>query len=106
MLGRHESDYKVGECGKVKSKNSDEFDLLSLRYNFLECGGTIEEFERMSVGEVLDFIHTYINMRSKTTKQNNKQQQKQNTSQGEKETYGVDPETLARWAREEEEAMG
>ena len=56
----------------------------------------------MSVGEVIDFIHTYINMRSKTT-QNNKQQQKQNTNKGETETYGVDPETLARWAREEEE---
>lgn len=56
----------------------------------------------MSVGEVIDFIHTYINMRSKTTKQNNKQQQKQNTSQGEKETYGVDPETLRRWQMEEE----
>ena len=55
----------------------------------------------MSVGEVLDFIYVYVNMRSKTT-QNNKQQQKTNTSQGEKETYGVDPETLARWAREEE----
>ena len=60
----------------------------------------------MSVGEVLDFIYTYINMRNKTTKQNNKQQQQQNTNKGETETYGVDPETLARWAREEEEAMG
>lgn len=59
----------------------------------------------MSVGEVLDFIYTYIKMRSKQTNQNNnKNNNKQNNrSQGETETYGVDPETLARWAREEEE---
>ena len=72
MFNRHESNYKVGECGKVNNnKSSDSFDLLSLRYNFIECGGTIEEFEMLSVGEVIDFIYTYINMRSKTTKQNN-----------------------------------
>ena len=89
MLGRYEPIYKVGECGKVNNnKSSDSFDLLSLRYNFLECGGTIEEFEMLSVGEVIDFIYTYINMRSKTTKQNNKQQQKQNTSQEDTICYG------------------
>lgn len=78
--------------------------MLSLRYNFLECGGTIEEFEMLSVGEVIDFIYIYINMKSKQTQNNNKNNNKQNNrQQGETETYGVDPETLARWAREEEE---
>ena len=89
MFNRYEPDYKVGECGKVNNKSSDSFDLFSLRYNFLECGGTIEDFERMSVGEVIDFIHTYINMRSKTTKQNNKNNNKQNnTSQEDTICYG------------------
>ena len=76
--------------------------MLSLRYNFIECGGTIEEFEKLSVGEVIDFIYTYINMKSKQTNQNNNNKNN-NRSQGETFSYGVDPETLARWAREEEE---
>ena len=105
MFNRYEPNNKNRKCGKVKSKNSDEFDLLSLRYNFIECGGTIEEFEKLSVGEVIDFIYTYINMKNKQTQSNNKNNNNKNNnrSQGETETYGVDPETLARWAREEEE---
>ena len=86
MFSRHESNDKSRKYGKVKSKSSESFDLLSLRYNFLECNGTIEDFERMSVGEVLDFIYTYINMKSKNTKQNNNQQK--NISQEDTICYG------------------
>lgn len=89
MFNRYEPNNKNRKCGKVKSKSSDEFDLLSLRYNFIECGGTIEDFERMSVGEVIDFIYTYINMKSKQTNQNNNNNNKQNNrSQGETFSYG------------------
>lgn len=58
----------------------------------------------LSVGEVLDFIYTYINMKNKQTNHNNnKNNNKQNNiSQGETFSYGVDPETLARWKMEEE----
>ena len=89
MLNRHEPNNKNRKCGKVKSKRSDEFDLLSLRYNFIECGGTIEEFEKLSVGEVIDFIYTYINMKSKQTQNNNKNNNKQNNiSQEDTVCYG------------------
>ena len=40
----------------------------------------------MSVGEVLDFIYTYIKMRSKNTKQNNNQQK--NMQQEDAVCYG------------------
>ena len=81
MFNRYEPNNKNRKCGKVKSKSSDEFDLLSLRYNFIECGGTLEEFEKLSVGEVIDFIYTYINMKSKQTQSNNKNNNKQNNRQ-------------------------
>ena len=44
-------------------------------------------------------------MKSKQTNQNNNNNnnKQNNRSQGETFSYGVDPETLARWAREEEE---
>ena len=89
MFNRHESNNKNRKCGKVKSKSSDEFDLLSLRYNFIECGGTIEEFEMLSVGEVLDFIYVYVNMKNKQTNHNNKNNNKNNNrSQEDTICYG------------------
>lgn len=58
----------------------------------------------MSVGEVLDFIYTYINMKSKQTNQNNNNNnnKQNNRSQGETFSYSVDPETIRRWQMEEE----
>ena len=62
----------------------------------------------MTLGEILDIIaHHHKSMDEQNRKlnnDNNKQQKQENTSsQGVTETYTVDPETLARWAREEEE---
>ena len=42
----------------------------------------------MSVGEVLDFIYTYINMKNKQTQSNNKNNNKQNISQEDAVCYG------------------
>ena len=58
----------------------------------------------MTLGEILDIIahhHKSMDEQNRKLNSDNKQQKQENT-QGVTETYCVDPETLARWAREEE----
>lgn len=71
-----------------------------MKYNYTQAGGNADTFEQQTLGDVLDFILTFIEMNSK--KKNPKQ--KDNRVKGETETFGVDPSTLARWAEEEAES--
>lgn len=68
-----------------------------MKYNFVQAGGDQNSFDQMTLGDVLDFILTFIEMNGKKKNPN----QKDNRVKGETETFGVDPETLKRWQEEE-----
>ena len=70
-----------------------------MKYNYSQAGGNPDTFDQQTLGDVLDFILTFIEMNSKKKNPNQKQD---NRIKGETETFGVDPETLKRWAEEEE----
>ncbi len=70
-------------------------------YNFVQCGGSIDEFDRMTVGSVIDFIMTWVQMREKATKQNSKRNNNTEMKQGETVTYGkIDEETYRKQQEE------
>ena len=57
-----------------------------LYYNFHQCtGGSRQEFEELTLGEVQNIIITYVNVNSKNNKNKNQNQSK--TIKGEKMTY-------------------
>lgn len=71
-----------------------------MKYNYTQAGGNPDTFDEQTLGDVLDFILTFIEMNSK--KKNPNQKQQDNRVKGQTETFGVSPETLARWKAEEE----
>lgn len=70
-----------------------------MKYNYTQAGGNPDTFDQQTLGDVLDFILTFIEMNSK--KKNPNQKQQDNRVKGQTETFGVDPSTLARWAEED-----
>lgn len=84
------------------SKSEDiDWDWIRFCYVTL-CGNSIEDFYDATFPEIIYQIRAYKKFNT-PKKENNNNNKNNNRSQGETETYGVDPETLARWAREEEE---
>ena len=43
--------------------------MLRLQNNFVLCGGTITEFNELTLGEVIDFIVTYVNSKKEAQNQ-------------------------------------
>ena len=69
-----------------------------MKYNYTQAGGNADTFDQQTLGDILDFILTFIEMNNKKKNPNQKQD---NRVKGETETYGVDPETLKRWQEED-----
>ena len=69
-----------------------------MKYNYVQAGGNPDTFDEQTLGDVLDFILTFIEMNSKKKNPNQKQD---NRVKGQTETFGVSEETLRRWAEEE-----
>ena len=42
----------------------------------MQCGGTITEFEKMTLGDIFDVINTHVDMQQEQIKQREKQQKK------------------------------
>lgn len=72
-----------------------------MKYNYTQAGGNPDTFDGQTLGDVLDFILTFIEMNSK--KKNPNQKQQDNRVKGQTETFSVSEETLRRWAEEEGE---
>lgn len=64
----------------------------------MQCGGTITEFEKMTLGDVFDVINTHVDMQQEQIKQREKQQKKQSkgknksSTNSEKFSFGRAPE--------------
>ena len=57
-----------------------------LYYNFHQCtGGSRQEFEELTLGEIQNIIITYVNVNNKNGNKNNKNESK--VVKGEKMTY-------------------
>ena len=87
------------------SKSEDiDWDWIRFCYVTL-CGNSIEDFYDATFPEIIYQIRAYkkFNTPQDKKQQYNNNNKNNNRSQSETETYTVDPETLARWAREEEE---
>lgn len=69
-----------------------------MKYNYTQAGGNADTFDQQTLGDILDFILTFIEMNNKKKNPNQKQD---NRVKGETETFGVDPETLKRWQEED-----
>lgn len=69
-----------------------------MKYNYTQAGGNADTFDQQTLGDILDFILTFIEMNNKKKNPNQKQD---NRVKGETETFGVDPETLKRWEQED-----
>ena len=83
------------------SKSEDiDWDWIRFCYVTL-CGNSIEDFYDATFPEIIYQIRAYKKFNT-PQKENNNNNKNNNRSQSETETYTVDPETLARWAREEE----
>ena len=71
-----------------------------MKYNYTQAGGNPDTFDEQTLGDVLDFILTFIEMNSK--KKNPNQKQQDNRVKGQTETFGATPELIAKWKAEEE----
>lgn len=69
-----------------------------MKYNYSQAGGNPDTFDQQTLGDVLDFILTFIEMNSKKKNPNQKQD---NRIKGETEFYGVCEETRLRWEQED-----
>lgn len=69
-----------------------------MKYNYVQAGGNPDTFDEQTLGDVLDFILTFIEMNNKKKNPNQKQD---NRVKGETETFGVCEETRLRWEQEE-----
>ena len=47
----------------------------------MNCGGTITEFEEMTLGDILDVIHTYSDMKAEDHERYEKERNKSNKTQ-------------------------
>ena len=69
------------------------------------CGYSKEEFLDATFSEIISQIRNYKKFNTppdKKNKYNNNKNQSQTTTKTETFSYGVDPETVKRWQREEE----
>ena len=63
-----------------------------MKYNYTQAGGNADTFDQQTLGDILDFILTFIEMNNKKKNPNQKQD---NRVKGETETFGrADGKTL------------
>ena len=67
-----------------------------IQYNFVKLGGTISEFNELTLGEILDFIYTSVDAIEKQNAELERQRKKTKNapsqrSRSEKFTVGRDP---------------